>query len=231
MCYYNFRKKKKEVPFMKKIVCLILALTMSVTLFGCTSKAVTAVNEQIAALGEITLESGQALSQVEEAYAALSSKEKTKVVGYDVMQQARIDYQMLLNKREADEIEKLIHALRPITMNSADALASAEEQYNDADVNVKLQVENFNDLINDFQLYRFLMIDLVEKKITAIGNVTEDSGDLIEEAQKAYDELSEDDQSWVYNAYMLKAAQREYKEILENPPETTAETTEETTAK
>ena len=212
---------------MKKIVCLILALAMSCTLFGCTSKAVTEVEEKINALGEITLESGNAIADAEAALSALSGKEKTKVTNATVLQQARIDYQLLMNQREADEIEKLIHALRPITMNSAEALASAEEEYNAADVNVKLQVENFNDLISDFQLYRFLMIDLVEKKITAIGTVTLDSGDLIAEAQAADDELSEDDQSWVYNAYMLKQAQREFKALKEAPAETT-EATEET---
>ena len=211
---------------MKKFLCLILVLAMSCTLFACKSKDVTAVEEQITALGTITLESGNAISEAEAAFSALTAKDKTSVVNAADLAAARTEYQHLLYREKADELEELIHSLRPITINSAEALEDADNQYNSADINVKLQVENLSELSNSFQLYRFLRIDEVEKTITAIGEVTLESGPAIEKAEAALAELSSEDQDWVYNTYILNQAKRDFKALQEEAENPDAETTE-----
>ena len=198
---------------MKKFLCLLLALSLSLTLFACTNKKALAVDEQINALGEITLESGDAIAAAEAALSALNGKDRAAVTGISVLEAARVKYDELKTIEEADKIEVMIHDLRPITMNSAEALTTTEQIYNDADINVKLKVENFNDLVSAFQLYRFMRIDQVEVKINAIGTVTKDSGDAIKAAQEAMDSIPEEDRSWVYNAYTLIEATKAFEQL------------------
>ena len=69
--------KGRKLIKMKKVLFLILALTICLTLVACgKSEAVTAAEELIAAIGEVTHQSGEAIQKAEDAVAALSDKEK-----------------------------------------------------------------------------------------------------------------------------------------------------------
>lgn len=198
---------------MKKVLCILMALSMSVTLFACTNKKALAVEEQINALGEITLDSEPAVAAAEEALSALRGRDRAAVTNIAVLDAARVRVDELKLMEEADKLEQMIHDLRPITMSSGDALTETEKLYNEAPIEIKLKVENFDDLVSAFQIYRFMRIDQVEVKINAIGEVTADSGPAIEAAQKAYDEIPEGDRSWVYNALSLQEAKEAFEAI------------------
>ena len=198
---------------MKKVLCILMALSMSMTLFACTNKKALAVEEQINALGEITLDSEPAIVAAEEALSALRGRDRAAVANISVLDEARVQVDALKLMAEADKLEKMIHDLRPITMSSGDALTETERLYNEAPIEIKLKVENFDDLVSAFQIYRFMRIDQVEVKINAIGEVTADSGPAIEAAQKALDEIPEGDRSWVYNALSLQEAKEAFAEI------------------
>ena len=198
---------------MKKVLCILMALSMSVTLFACTNKKALAVEEQINALGEITLDSEAAVAAAEEALSALRGRDRAAVTNIAVLDAARVRVDELKLIAEADKLEEMIHDLRPITMGSGDALKETEKLYNEAPIEIQLKVENFDDLVSAFQIYRFMRIDQVEVKINAIGEVTADSGAAIAAAQKAYDEIPEEDRSWVYNALSLQEATEAYEAI------------------
>ena len=198
---------------MKKVLCILMALSMSVTLFACTNKKALAVEEQINALGEITLDSEPAVAAAEEALSALRGRDRAAVTNIAVLDAARVRVDELKLMAEADKLEEMIHGLRPITMSSGDALNETERLYNEAPIEIKLKVENFDDLVSAFQIYRFMRIDQVEVKINAIGEVTAESGPAIEAAQKALDEIPEGDRSWVYNALSLQEAKEAFAEI------------------
>lgn len=198
---------------MKKVLCILMALSMSLTLFACTNKKALAVEEQINALGEITLDSEPAVVAAEEALSALRGRDRAAVTNIAVLDDARIRIDELKLMAEADKLEEMIHGLRPITMNSGDALNETEKLYNEAPIEIKLKVENFDDLVSAFQIYRFMRIDQVEVKITAIGEVTAESGPAIAAAQEAYDSIPEGDRSWVYNALTLQEATEAYEAI------------------
>ena len=200
---------------MKKLLCVLLALTMLLAFCGCENKAALAVEEQINALGQITLESGDAITAAEVAFNSLDPKDRLEVRNSAALAAAMVTYENLQEKEQADIIDQLIRDLRPITVNSAKALTNAENLYNSADIEVKLKVKNFPEMVDAFQLYRFLCIDQVEVKITAIGEVTLESGDKIRIAQNAYDALSEEDKPWVYNSYDLQQAQETFKALQE----------------
>ena len=209
---------------MKKLLSIVLAITMMFILCSCENKEALAVEEMITALGEITLQSGPAISVTQDAFDALDAKDRLEVRNSAALAAAQITYQNLKKNEQADVIEQLIHDLRPITTSSAKALTNAENIYNSADIEVKLKVENFPDMVDAFQLYRFLTIDQVEVKITALGEVTLESGPAIEKARAAYDALSDEDQTWVYNGYELVAAEKQLKALQDAETAPTEET-------
>lgn len=78
---------------MKKINKLFLVLVFSLLLCGCgKSEAVKNVEAMIEALGEISLESIDAIRATEDAYEALTGEEQKKVKNYDTLVEARDSY-------------------------------------------------------------------------------------------------------------------------------------------
>lgn len=78
---------------MKKITALILAVILCLSLSACgKSEAVKNVEAMIDSLGEITLESIEAIRTAEAAYAALIPEEQEKVKNYETLTTARDRY-------------------------------------------------------------------------------------------------------------------------------------------
>lgn len=86
---------------MKKIVALILALSMMLALCGCgKSEAVKEVESLIANIGEVSLDKGEAIEQAKQAYGNLSSEEKELVNNYSILQEADEAYDRLTKAEE-----------------------------------------------------------------------------------------------------------------------------------
>lgn len=78
---------------MKKIIALALVVVLCLSLSACgKSEAVKNVEAMIDALGEITLESIEAIRSAEDAYAVLTSEEQRKVKNYEILTTARDRY-------------------------------------------------------------------------------------------------------------------------------------------
>lgn len=78
---------------MKKVISLFLVLAMCLSLCACgKSEAVKNVEAMIDALGEITLESIDAIRSAEDAYDALTEDEQKKVGNYKTLTEARDAY-------------------------------------------------------------------------------------------------------------------------------------------
>ena len=195
---------------MKKFLCVLMVLSVMLCFSGCKSKAAKLAEEQIAALGTVTLDSADAIAAAKAAYEALPLKQQAYVTNFYLITVAEMDYQNLLYDQQAREIEQMIHDLRPVTMGSAEALAHAEEVYNSADISVKLKVNNLSDMVYAFQLFDFMRTDAIEAQIYAIGPVTLESGPKIEAAQKALDDAEPKIRNAVYNTYSLLEAQEEF---------------------
>lgn len=81
---------------MKKTISLLLALVLCLSLTACgKSEAVKNVEAMIDALGEITLESIDAIRSTEDAYNALTEDEQKKVGNYKTLTEARDAYYKL----------------------------------------------------------------------------------------------------------------------------------------
>lgn len=88
---------------MKKLIAFLLILTMAVSLCGCgKSSAVKNVEAQIAAIGEVSLDSGEAIAAAQQAFDALSEKEKGMVENYPVLKDGYTTLQKLELEAEAE---------------------------------------------------------------------------------------------------------------------------------
>ena len=200
---------------MKKVLTLMLAaaLTLSLTACGGKSDAAKAVDEQIAAIGEVTLESESKIAAAEDAAAALQEEDKKQLDNLESLTEARAAYDSLVLEAEADEIEAAISAIGTVTLESGDSISSAESAYMGASAEVQALVENISELESAKETLDNLQITEVVNLIDNIGDITLESVEHIETAKAAYDALSDSNQAKVQNADKLKTAAEQITEL------------------
>ena len=98
----------------KKILLWALAVSLMLSLAACgKSEAAKAVDDQIAAIGEVTLESEAAISEAEAAVDALSEEDRKQLDNTDQLEQARADYEALVLAGKVSEVEDAIAPSAP----------------------------------------------------------------------------------------------------------------------
>ena len=199
---------------MKKILLLGLSLALMFSLAACgKSEAATAVDEQIAAIGEVTLESEAAITEAEEAVDALAAEDREQLENVGQLEQARADYEALVLAAEAAEVEEAIAAIGTVTLDSADAIDAARALYDGSDADVQGAVGNLADLEAAETALSDLRVEEVVGLIDAIGTVTLESAGAVDAAQDAFDALSDADAAKVSNADVLTAAAEQLKAL------------------
>lgn len=111
-------------------------------------------------------------------------------------------------------VESAISAIGAVTLDSGDAIAAAEEQYQALPEEEKADVENIADLEAARSTYDGLLVEDTVAKIDAIGSVTADSGDAITAARTAYDALPKELQNQVSNYDKLLSSEKDYEYIV-----------------
>ena len=82
---------------MKKTIAAILALVMILSLTACgKSEAAKAADAKIDAIGEVTLDSGTAIANAENAVKALSEEDLNALSGRSKLEKARDTYDALV---------------------------------------------------------------------------------------------------------------------------------------
>lgn len=127
---------------MKKMMAVILILCLCISLCACgKSKKSQAVADQIDAIGEVTLESENAILLAEEAYRALSAKEQKSIADSAViLTKARVEYDAMFHqfmKQKVVEdsnlrVEKVIQKIDNIglvSLDTKDAIRHARAHY------------------------------------------------------------------------------------------------------
>lgn len=123
---------------MKKIVSVLLvALTLCMCLTSCSkSEAAKEVEQKIKAIGEVTIDKGEAIEEAEKAYAFLTGEDKGDVKNYDDLVSAKEAYNKL------KEVSDLCDALK-------DKIDSAFTQYGISYTEIKDKYEEIFELIPD----------------------------------------------------------------------------------
>ena len=179
--------------------------------------AVVAVKELIDAIGEVTLDSGDAIDAARTAYDKLPEAKKVLVDNYEKLTAAEEAYTALVDAAAAKAVDDLIDAIGEVTLESGDAIKAARAAYDALTDTQKELVKNYEKLTAAEEAYA-AMVDAAAAKavddlIDAIGEVTADSGDAIKAARAAYDALTDTQKELVKNYEKLLAAEELYEEL------------------
>ena len=179
--------------------------------------AVVAVKELIDAIGEVTLESGDAIDAARTAYDKLPEAKKVLVDNYEKLTAAEEAYTALVDAAAAKAVDDLIDAIGEVTLESGDAIKAARAAYDALTDTQKELVKNYEKLTAAEEAYTALVdaaaAKAVDDLIDAIGEVTADSGDAIKAARAAYDALTDTQKELVKSYEKLLAAEELYEEL------------------
>ena len=152
--------------------------------------AVAAVKELIDAIGEVTLESGDAIDAARTAYDKLPEAKKVLVDNYEKLTAAEEAYTALVDAAAAKAVDDLIDAIGEVTADSGDAIKAARAAYDALTDTQKELVKNYEKLLAAEELYEELTASaaaIAQKAAEEARKAQEEA----EAAQKAAEEAVE----------------------------------------
>ena len=175
-------------------------------------KAAKPVDDMIDAIGEVTLESEDAIAAARAAYEALTEAQQAEVKSYDKLTAAEA---RLADLKAAKAVDDMIDAIGEVTLESEGAIDAARAAYEALTEAQKAEVKSYDKLTAaEARLAVLKPAKPVEKLIDAIGEVTLGSESAIAAARTAYDNLTEAQQAEVKNYDKLTAAEAAYARLL-----------------
>ena len=152
--------------------------------------AVVAVKELIDAIGEVTLDSGDAIDAARAAYDELPEAKKALVDNYEKLTAAEEAYTALVDAAAAKAVDDLIDAIGEVTLESGDAIKAARAAYDALTDTQKELVKNYEKLLAAEELYEELTASaaaIAQKAAEEARKAQEEA----EAAQKAAEEAVE----------------------------------------
>ena len=152
--------------------------------------AVVAVKELIDAIGEVTLDSGDAIDAARAAYDKLPEAKKALVDNYEKLTAAEEAYTALVDAAAAKAVDDLIDAIGEVTLESGDAIKAARAAYDALTDTQKELVKNYEKLLAAEELYEELTASaaaIAQKAAEEARKAQEEA----EAAQKAAEEAAE----------------------------------------
>ena len=177
------------------------------------------MDQKIAAIGTVTLDSKKAITEARDAYDKLTDAQKQQVTKLDILTTAEDTYAKLAAEEtaKAKEVEKKIDAIGKVTLDSEKAIKEARDAYDALHGDFKDQVTNYDMLTAAEKKLSDLKIDKAaedaESKIDAIGKVTLDSEKAIKEARDTYDALPDAAKKKVNNYKTLTDAEKQLSDL------------------
>ena len=209
------KKKSKKgliiaMSILAAVAVLVIGAFFATRLSEEEQQMVNNVTESIDSIGIVTEDSEEAIASAEELYAELNWKERLYIKNSDTLKQARSSCDELrVNKMTA-----MIDNIGEVTLESGNTLDAAKQYYEILTDEQKALVTNYADLETALAAYDDLLVEDAIAKIDAIGTITTESLDSIEEAKEAYDKLSDELKSRVTNADVLTEADAVYTATL-----------------
>ncbi len=200
---------------MRKALSLILVFAICLSLVACgKSKEVIAVEKLIAAIGEVTDQSGEAIQKAEDAVAVLSAEEQESIELLSELTEARKKYDEISAIRS---VEILIERIGDVGFDSEGSITVARTTYDALDSALKDQASNYNDLHAAEQKFSDIRVKEVVEQINAIDPDSIVLSDTVRETidgiYTKYNALSEEEQRKVGNYETLSAAKDSYNEM------------------
>lgn len=186
--------------------------------------AAAAVDSLIAEIGDVTLDSKQAIETARAAYDNLTPTQKTYVTKLNTLTAAEAAYKTLVDRKAADDVTEKINEIGKVTLESKTAIEAARAAYNALTDDQKPLVENYDVLTAaEAELARLEAEAKYEADLAAAAQVDEMierlfpvnrySGPAIRMARAAYDALTEDQKALVKHYDDLVKAEAEFAAI------------------
>ena len=186
--------------------------------------AAAAVDSLIDEIGDVTLESKQAIETARAAYDNLTPTQKTYVTKLDTLTAAEAAYKALVDQKAADDVMEKINEIGEVTLDSKTAIEAARAAYDALTNDQKPLVENYNVLTAaEAELARLEAEAKYEADLAAAAQVDEMikrlfpvnrySGPAIRMARAAYEALTADQKALVTRYNDLVRAEKEYAAI------------------
>ncbi|MGO5164329.1 MULTISPECIES: hypothetical protein [unclassified Candidatus Paralachnospira] len=161
------------------------------------------VDALIAAIGEVTPESEEAIHKARLAYDSLTEAQKRLVESPEILFQAEEAYDHL----RAAEVSAVIASMGMITLDRREVIEHAQSLYDSLTETQKSYVTDYPVLAAAVERFKDLTAAApVEKLIASIGEVTLNSQAAIEQAILAYNALTGNQQALVSNYGILEQA-------------------------
>ena len=186
--------------------------------------AAAAVDSLIDEIGDVTLESKQAIETARAAYDNLTPTQKTYVTKLDTLTAAEAAYKALVDQKAADDVMEKINEIGEVTLDSKTAIEAARAAYDALTNDQKPLVENYNVLTAaEAELARLEAEAKYEADLAAAAQVDEMikrlfpvnrySGPAIRMARAAYEALTADQKALVKHYDDLVKAEAEFAAI------------------
>ncbi len=171
---------------MKRIIVWIALFGSLILLTSCKSEEVKLVEEQIESIGTITENSEGLILEVRIAYDALTDGDQAKVINYDILESAEIEYNTTITKN----VEEIINAIGMINDESLMTIERARSEFEDLTEEQKGSVTNFGKLVEAEQEYEEYIVDRSIDTLLALSDISLDDVSLIDEAEEIYGKLT-----------------------------------------
>ena len=195
--------------------------------------AAAAVDSLIDEIGDVTLDSKQAIETARAAYDNLTPTQKTYVTKLNTLIAAEAAYKALVDRKAADDVTEKINEIGKVTLESKTAIEAARAAYNALTDDQKPLVENYDVLTAAEADLARLEAEAkdkadreaaaqVDEMIERLFPVNRYSGPAIRMARAAYEALTEDQKALVTRYNDLVRAEKEYAAIPPLTPSTPA---------
>ena len=134
---------------MKRVIAALLSLSLCFALCSCKSQEATNVDNLICSIGEVTLDSGEAIRTAESAVEALSEKDYEHLEHLEELRSARARYDDLFDRDKAEQLIDAINNVKDnVTLDSKYAISAVRKDYNKATSRIQGYADDFIGLIN-----------------------------------------------------------------------------------
>ena len=164
---------------------------------------------KISAIGDVTLDSKDAIKDARDTYDALTDDQKKQVTNYDVLETAEAK----LSDLQVENVKTKIDGIGEVTLSSSSTIKAARTAYNALTDDQKKQVTNYDVLEAAEKKLSDLQVENVKNKIDGIGEVTLSSSSTIKAARSAYNALTADQKKQVTNYAVLQKAESELSDL------------------
>ena len=165
---------------------------------------------KISAIGDVTLDSKDAIKDARTAYDALTDDQKKQVTNYDVLEAA----EKKLSDLQVENVKNKIDGIGEVTLSSSSTIKAARSAYNALTADQKKQVTNYDVLQKaESELSDLQKADAVVTKIKNIGKVTLKSESKIKQARTAYNKLTDKQKTLVTNYDVLEKAEKDLADL------------------